>query len=205
MAILYDTHTTGNTGSTFAHTCTGPNLILWVTIAMAQGAHTSAVTYDGVAMTNATRDDMGSWTVWYDVYYLLGAHQGTHNVVITGGSGYSSCSISYTGINQGGGIQTFGTAGGTGDYNHNYSNIALTTIPNDVCIDFGILAETGSLAFNYTTRAYGNYKCLGDTTATNPTCSWTWYTNGQAYFYAVPMHMALGGGSNVAVTPFMNF
>ncbi len=112
MAILYDAFSTKvdfSVGSyTWAHTCTGINLILVVQLAwsaQANGRWISTVTYNGVALTklhglqNAERDRCEFW-------YLVNPATGTHNIIVTNGGGGDRAAevalgaTSYTGVNQ---------------------------------------------------------------------------------------------------------
>ena len=110
MAIAFDAtaHGVANPGSslTYAHTCTGSNLLLFVGI---EGDSTNdiitGVTYNSVAMTRV--DALPATTSgnrWFYLYYLVGPATGANNVVVSASSSIfiSAVSASYTGAQQSG-------------------------------------------------------------------------------------------------------
>lgn len=105
MAIAFDAAssatTTGVTSLTYAHTCTGTDLILVVAAFCNQSFTISGVTYNGNAMTLATTSINSTDRI--GLYYQLGPTTGTHNVVISisgAASGLSGNSESFTGAKQ---------------------------------------------------------------------------------------------------------
>lgn len=104
MAIAFDASTDGGTANattlTWAHTCTGTNLILFVT-ATTNGATVTGITYNGVAMTSAGNVATGSNHSY--LYYLIAPATGANNVVVTlsGSANVSGASASYTSVFQG--------------------------------------------------------------------------------------------------------
>ncbi len=106
MAIAYDTATDGgSTGSgttlTWAHTCTGSNLILFVGVTGDTTNDTvTGVTYNSVSMKKITSVDPNDR--WQSLWYLLGPATGANNVVVTSSSSVflAGISASYTGVNQ---------------------------------------------------------------------------------------------------------
>jgi hypothetical protein len=113
MAIAFDAAATSNatgTSLTFSHTCTGANLILWVSVLVnsAPNDHTdyvTGITYNGVAMTRAAF--IGGTGTNNDpcfLYYLFAPATGAHNVVvsISGSKPIYAVSSSYTGAAQSG-------------------------------------------------------------------------------------------------------
>lgn len=102
MAITFDTATNGGNANanslTFAHTCTGSNLFLVVSVFDSNDT-VSGVTYAGVSMTKAwTSTGLGE-----SFWYLIGPASGANNVVVTKSAGTASLgavAASYAGCNQ---------------------------------------------------------------------------------------------------------
>lgn len=107
MAIAFDT-STGTDGNgttlTFSHTCTGSNLILFVSAGTnVSGSIISGVTYNGVALTNINLSGTGIGSLWKtSLWYLVAPATGANNVVITGTitGRIAGASASYTGALQ---------------------------------------------------------------------------------------------------------
>ncbi len=104
MAIAFDAAASGVTDQaslTYAHTCTGSNLILFVS-SYSVGDVVSGITYNGVAMTKIGSSVQTTGTTNYScMFYLVNPATGAHNVVVSTalGSTYSSAA-SYTGVKQ---------------------------------------------------------------------------------------------------------
>lgn len=79
--------------ATFSHTCGASATILWVHTRCDAGAVT-AVTYNGVAMTQATSVTAVGF---YQLWYLVSPASGAHTVAITGPGSVGAESASYTG------------------------------------------------------------------------------------------------------------
>lgn len=109
MAIAVDATAEGFQGGgsslTYAHTCTGTDLLLIVGIYSWQDVHTLSATYGGVAMTSlASRAADGTGGLIY-LFGLLGPATGANNVVISSTNSNTqifACSVSYTGVSQSG-------------------------------------------------------------------------------------------------------
>lgn len=109
MAIAYDSSAQGtatSTSLTFAHTCTGSNLLLWVFVLTSStaGDKITGITYNGSAMTRvtgATSIDFVSGQSFY-TYYIVAPSTGANNVVVSAGSSVEiyAVSQSYTGCSQ---------------------------------------------------------------------------------------------------------
>lgn len=105
MAIALDSTTaaSGATASshTFSHTCTGSDLILFVTATGANGDVTG-ITYNSVAMTKINSTVTDSAVLFTSLWYLVNPSTGANNVVITTSTatGVVGSSASYTGVNQ---------------------------------------------------------------------------------------------------------
>lgn len=169
MAIAYDTSTAGGnngggTSHTYAHTCTGSDLILFVAVATNQSDDLiSGVTYNSVAMTLVDKQQ-GTSTNYSYLYYLLNPATGEHNVVIsaTGTCTIYSDSASYTGAKQTGQPDSKGKGTATG------ATLALsTTVVGAGCwlvasgCDFdGLAAGTG-----LTLRQTSGADAIGDSNA----------------------------------------
>lgn len=105
MAIAFDAAysatTTGVTSLTYAHTCTGTELILICAAFCNQTRTISSVTYAGAAMTLI--DTSINVTDRIGLFYKLGPATGSNNIVITinlSASGLSGNSESFTGAKQ---------------------------------------------------------------------------------------------------------
>ena len=107
MAIALDTATdsgasqyTGASPLTFSHTCTGTNLILFVCVRSGSGSAPSAVTYNGVSLTQInSRTDGSTDSLWY----LINPATGSNTVSISfSATNIIACAVSYTGVNQSG-------------------------------------------------------------------------------------------------------
>ena len=89
MAVAFDATANGSGSAisslTFAHTCTGSNLLLVVCVAWADtsvsGASLTSITYNGVALTQYSSNGAGVGT--NEVWYLIAPSTGAHNVVVT--------------------------------------------------------------------------------------------------------------------------
>lgn len=99
MAIAFDT-VTSSTASSFSHTVSGSERILFV--AIRSSANTvSAVSYAGNAMTQlATVAVPGDGQIY--IYYRIAPTLGANTVAITGGAGLTVRAVSYTGAKQSG-------------------------------------------------------------------------------------------------------
>jgi hypothetical protein len=106
MAIAYDNSTAGGkstgTSQTFAHTCTGDNLVIIVGILTVGSDTVSGVTYNGVAMTRVDAQAGGGECGY--LYILANPATGANNVVISTSSSVDiyGFAASYTGCAQGG-------------------------------------------------------------------------------------------------------
>jgi len=104
MAIALDTTVDGGNASAttlgWSHTCTGSQLILFVT-ATVNTQTVTGITYNGVAMTAVGNTNTGSNNSY--LYYLIAPATGVHTVTVSlSGSGpVSGASSSYTGVYQG--------------------------------------------------------------------------------------------------------
>lgn len=143
---------------TWNHTCTGFNLLLVVGvthISTVTISTTTAVTYNGVAMTKI-RSDQNSAGLESSIWFLANPDTGTHQISATATLGtnphLAGISASYTGAQQNNLADTSGTSTGTvtGD-----STISLITVLNNTWIfAVGINAATvgPTLAADQTSR-----------------------------------------------------
>jgi len=99
-AQVFSSSDASDTTLTFAHTCSGSNRLLVVTVPESR-SQTATVTYNGVAMTSAVAQSNS--TTWARIFYLIAPATGSNNVVIT----YSSAltfrqagAISFNGVDQ---------------------------------------------------------------------------------------------------------
>jgi len=104
MAIAFDATSSGSSGGassiTFAHTCTGSNRVLFVTVIGEVIPSITGVTYAGVAMTQVGSSVSGGGSRSIHLFYLDNPASGANNVVVSSSpSGFmSAVSSSYTGF-----------------------------------------------------------------------------------------------------------
>lgn len=120
MAIAFDSPgSSGNavaTSVTVAHTCTGSNLLLWVSFFTTGNDSQNGVTYNGTTMTQAVKKVTASSQTCY-LYYLAGPSTGTNNIVANdvGSQNLTAVGMSFTGCAQTGIPDAVGPgAAGTG-------------------------------------------------------------------------------------------
>src|SRR3990167_2897336 len=159
MALARDASSGSNDGSgtatslTYAHTCTGTNLVLIVGAFLDNDTSDTitGITYNGVALTKINgvsgSSDQGYSTLWY----LIAPATGANNIVVswTGANNISSCAISYTGAHQTSPIDSnnTGTNGGGSTL-----TLATTVVASDcwlvttgTSLDDSLSANTGML------------------------------------------------------------
>ena len=109
-AIAFDAKSSGSgsnvTSVTVSHTVSGSNTILFVSVGTKDGgggAAVSGVTYNGVAMTNITTQNISS-AYYQDLWYLINPSTGTNNIVASFGGVSADQAVvsaaSYTGVLQ---------------------------------------------------------------------------------------------------------
>ena len=106
MAIAHDSTTTVQTNATspltFSHTCTGSDLVLFVTSVSNTSETTTGVTYNGVAMTKVGEVTDTNGPTQY-LWVLFSPSTGANDVVVTNSGGVmAGGAASYTGVDQGG-------------------------------------------------------------------------------------------------------
>jgi len=107
MAIAFDASSTGGdttgTSLTWAHTCTGDNLILFVLTrgGGGEGDRISGITYDSVALTKISHAIVPGDSPYVSLWYLIAPSTGADNIVISLSSGYMvGLGCSYSGAKQ---------------------------------------------------------------------------------------------------------
>lgn len=111
MAIAFDAasnaqYTAGSGGTlTWSHTCTGTNLVLWVSATISTGGNSTitGITYNGVAMTEVSGSPINSTSIETSGWILIAPATGTHNIVATINAfdnNFSCVAASYTGVHQ---------------------------------------------------------------------------------------------------------
>lgn len=109
MAIIFDSSSKGTvnmvSSMTVAHTCTGSNLGLAVSICWGDNATTiSGVTYNGVAMTKTSNGTKSINSYQNDIWEMVSPSTGTNDIVVTWSgtmADYATLvSASYTGVSQ---------------------------------------------------------------------------------------------------------
>jgi hypothetical protein len=107
MAIAYDSYAIGTAGAgsslTYSHTCTGSDLILFVSVFIQTSLTITGITYNGVALTSIDGQTNGASNERIELWYLIAPATGANNIVISrsGSTGaLQGRSTSYTGANQ---------------------------------------------------------------------------------------------------------
>lgn len=167
MAIAFDAATKSSgtgTSITYAHTCTGSNLILFV-LAYGYPNPATGTTYNGVAMTRVTDQIMNAGGPYISVFYLINPATGSNNVVVSGAGLEGSSCASYTGVKQSAQPDAFDSAqvdsaSGVTD--------SITTVADNCWIFSGCQVPNGSAnpspSAGWTERGTGGlaYQAIGD-------------------------------------------
>lgn len=107
MAIAFDAASNGTDNSpnsspmTLSHTCTGSDRFLVVGLyTAASNSRTTSVTYNGVAMTQAIKNENNPSGETTEIWYLMNPASGANNIVITLSTDtpIEVCAASYTGV-----------------------------------------------------------------------------------------------------------
>jgi hypothetical protein len=122
MAIAFNAETQSSastvTSLTFAHTCAGSDRFLIVGCSsLSPGDLITGVTFNGVAMTLATKNVLGAAGERdLYIYYLVNPPTGAQNVVVSasGTTTLAGFACSYTGVRQGGHPDAIATNSGSG-------------------------------------------------------------------------------------------
>lgn len=113
MAIAFDASTTPGSfptgSSSWSHTTSGSNRILFVGITSVAGDLVTAVTYAGASMTLIGKATRPGGAVTTYLYYRIAPTSGANNVAvtITGSVQWAGNAVSYTGVNQTGQPDSF--------------------------------------------------------------------------------------------------
>jgi hypothetical protein len=100
MAIAYD-NATRSIVSSYSHTITGTNPVLFVGLMADLTDTVTGITYNGVSMTQVSKQAGDGSTQRYNYLYMLMAPAtGTNTVVISGSAVFVSTAVSYTGASQ---------------------------------------------------------------------------------------------------------
>ena len=123
MAIAFDASSIrtqdsgGGTTSTWSHTCTGSDRILFVGVTVGTGMTVSGVTYNGVSMTQVATLALGG-AVFNNgyIFRLVAPATGANNIVVTASADtfIYAAATSYTGVDQTTPIDVSGTNSTTG-------------------------------------------------------------------------------------------
>lgn len=155
MALAIDTSTaTGSTGAssqTFSYTCTGSNLILIVGVCSFDttlgNRSVSSVTYNSVALTPLTAQDLSSVSGRVQLFYLIGPATGAHNIIVTMGGTATAFDIgvvSFTGCDPSSGFNA--QNGNTFTSTTSASINTSSTVDNCVLID-AMNGNVGPMSF----------------------------------------------------------
>lgn len=158
MPIALDTSVNGGTASatslTFAHTCTGTNLMLFVAV-QSDSDGITGVTYNGVPMSRVTKNTTGNSTGILYIYSLFNPTTGANNVIISASSsmGLKGMAISYTGVRNMINAFSIGADSGVGSGTWAGVNVT-TTIDNCWALMFACktFTEVPSAQNGWTTR-----------------------------------------------------
>lgn len=197
MAIAFDASPSAVTGSavetkTWAHTCTGSNLILIVGLAFRSTVSSVSVTYNGVAMTSVGDTAAGPTGGVVYMFRLVNPATGANNVVAnwTTASNMVGGSMSFTGVSQSDPIGTPTTATGTASPATTTVSSATGELVVDALSSNAVLPSVGA---DQTTR-YGptlstNVYGAGSTEAgaSSVTMSWTFGSAANWGIVAVPL------------------
>lgn len=215
MALAIDS-TSGGAGGraaslTWAHTCTGSDLVLIVGVSVYKdggGSYTiSGVTYNGDAMTLA--NDIGDNDKRAYIFYLVNPDTGgSYNIIATvaGGSSVivSGGAVSITGASQ---TNPIGVTGGAIGYSSKISTAVTTTVADSILIDVvncsdvpqGHIAGGGQTLYESRDGKQcmsGSYKAT--TTVGNYTMSWRLqYGSSNNIHNVVEVVPAISGPANV--------
>ncbi len=116
------------TGQTVSHTVTGTETILFTCVQSGTANTPITATYNSVSMTSLGAADTGGYHG--EAYYLIAPTSGTHNVVVTLGTGTNVIAVanaSYTGAQQSGvpeAAATTSTGGGAGTMSTSTTTVA---------------------------------------------------------------------------------
>lgn len=144
--------TSSGTSTTFAHTCSGSDRLLFVEAYSTTGDDVTGITYNGVAMTQINKVSKSGSSEKLYLYYLAAPATGSNNVVVSrsGSGGFlHGAASSYTGAKQTGipDSQTTTAPVGTGTS----LTATTTTVANNcwlvaafVCDNGGITAGSGT-------------------------------------------------------------
>ena len=136
MAISFDASSSGSTTDTsltFSHTCTGSNLILFISARTNNNATVTGITYNSVAMTRIATGTVNPISSRYvTLFYLLSPATGAHDIVISlsGSDSVGGHGLSYTGALQSGVPDASDTTSVTGTSSTN----DVTTVANNCWI-----------------------------------------------------------------------
>ncbi len=213
MAIAFDAVSLPTLGSTWTHTCTGADRILFVVTRDA----VTAVTYAGVSLSLVQSLALGGSIASLtplQLWWLMGPASGAHTVALTGGTGVDGLAASYTGAQQAGSIDAVTThvssAGAT------TLTTTLTTVADNcwlVCAEaayiFGGNPTNGTLTLRGNIGAYGLPAIFDSDGARSPAGSQSGSTTlpfGNEPIYHIlasfaPAPPALTGDGDVTVGP----
>jgi hypothetical protein len=172
----------GTTTFTWSHTCTGTDLVLFVSFSDSSGVGTPTVTYNGVSMTkDSTAPYGGNGST---LFYLINPATGANNVVVASATAgnLQGCSFSVTGAKQTGVPYTLTTANaGSGTHS------GTATLSG-----FGIAFESsgagistpnqtnGDIQNNDAGSGVSNYAC--QSAAASGSTTFTWADNADQWF-----------------------
>lgn len=165
MAIAFDSVSSslanGASPLTFSFTNTAGNFVV-VVLDPGDDA-TSAVTWNGVAMTKAGASQSGSGR-YTQLWYVHSADTGTHDIVVTGGSDLYARAISFSGVKtQSGAVSGYNTSTATST---TPSLTVTTTVDNSFVVMGGQVGSSPTAGANTTQPSMGS----------NPQLAGFWYS-----------------------------
>lgn len=140
FAIAFDAAANGGTaGSSWSHTCTGSNRVIFAANTSLQSVGTPSATYAAVSLTQVNQATTGPANYRQNLFYLAAPTTGA-NTLALGGSNRIGASSSYSGASQTG----IPDNSNTGSNSTTSLTIATTTIADNCWVVMGMTTESSS-------------------------------------------------------------
>jgi hypothetical protein len=175
------------TTHTFAHTCTGTELILVVLTGCSNSTdgnrNITGITYNAIPLVQVREDNNNTSDLTTEIWYLVGPATGANNVVVTyagTGNAVVNGALSFTGVSQITPIDTHrGTTGNSQDATIGIS----TTFKNEYQVAIGFEAgnraitvaggQTSAWSAGINPLAAAGYQAVVSPGLVNPSFTWT--------------------------------
>jgi hypothetical protein len=197
MAIAFDAASSSNGSGaslTWAHTCTGSNLVLIVGVSVDTGHTVSGITYNAVAMTQVPGGTVATANIRSYLYYLVGPATGAHDIVVSlgggGGSNLAAGGMSFTGVSQ---FNTLGTAATNSGNTGTTASVVVSSDIDEVVVDCLATGSNAATVGAGQTRRWNdnNSNVFGqgshETGAASTTMDWTITSGNHWAIVAVPL------------------